>query len=152
MAAQYKAVRRGNVLLQLFDAFIADLHNRAADKTDHVIMVAVGMCHFVAGNAVAEMGFGGKPGIAQELQRPVDGCLPDAGIFFLYMQIEFFERMMPGKVEEGLGNGFALRRRIQPLAPHEVQKGVDGRLRCGFGFFFHATPQGYGSARVRVLM
>ena len=141
MAAQHKAVRRGNLLLQLFDALIADFHDRAADKADHVIMMAVGVGHFVAGNAVAEVGFGGKPGIAQELQGPVDGCLPDAGVFLLDMQIEFFERMMPGKVEKGLGNGLALRRCIQSFTAHEVQKGVDGRLRCGVGFFFHGTPQ-----------
>ena len=138
--AQHETVRRGNVLLQFFNAFVTDFHDFAAGETDHVIMMAVGMGDLVTGNAIAEVGFGGESGIAEKFERAVNGRLPDAGVFFLYMQIEFLKGMMSGKIKKSLGNGLALRRCIQSLATHEIKKGTDGGQCCGVGIVFHGAP------------
>ena len=102
MPAQFEAVFFGHFTLQFFDAGVADFDNFAAVKAHKMVVVAVGLGNFVAGDAVAEVNFHGQTGIAQQLERAVHRCLPDARIAFDHMLIKFFKRVVSGQFKKKL--------------------------------------------------
>ena len=122
MTAQLEAVFFSHFALEFFNARIADLHNFAAVKADKVIVMAVRLGNFVAGDAVAEVDFHGKARIAKQLERTVYGGLADAGIAFDYVLIKFFKRVVPGQFKKSLGYDAALGCGVQAFAAHEIQK------------------------------
>ena len=100
MPQQQETVLLGQLLLQLFDAGIVDLHDLAAGLADDMVVMTVGSGHFVAGDAVAEVDLCRHTGITQEFERPVDGGLADARIQFLDMLIELLQRVVAGELKK----------------------------------------------------
>ena len=100
MPQEHEAVLLGQLLLQLLDTGIVDLDDLAAGLADDVVVVTVGSGHFVAGDAVTEVDLRGHAGIAQELERPVDGGLADARVQLLDMLIELLQRVVAGELKK----------------------------------------------------
>ena len=122
MPQQQEAVLLGQLLLQLFDAGIVDLHDLAAGLADDMVVMTVGSGHFVAGDAVAEVDLCRHTGITQEFERPVDGGLADARVQFLDMLIELLQRVVAGELKKGIGDDPPLGRGVQAFAAHELQE------------------------------
>ena len=104
------------------DARIADFNDLAAIKAHKVVVVAVWLGDFVAGDAVAKVDFHGHTGIAQQFERAVHRGLPNARIALDHMLIKFFKRVVAGQIKKCFGNYAPLGRGIQPFAVHEIQK------------------------------
>ena len=122
MTAQFEAVFFGHFALEFFNARIADFHNLAAVKADKVVVMAVRLGDFVAGDAVAEVDFHGQASIAKQLERAVHGGLTDTGIALDDVLIKFFKRVVPRQFKKGLGYDAALGCGVQAFAAHEIQK------------------------------
>ena len=122
MPTQFKAVIFGHFFLQFFNARIADFYDLAAIKAYQMVVMAVWLGDFVAGDAVAKMDFHGQTGIAQQFERAVHCGLADTRIALDHMLVKFFKRVVAGQFKKSFGNDAPLGCGIQSLAVHEIQK------------------------------
>ena len=103
-----------DLLLELADFLRKELHRTAAVRTDHVVMAAAIVLMLVAGNPVVKGHLAGQSALGQQLQRPVDGGVSDAGIFFLNQAMEFIGREMIAGLKKAAQDGIALGGVLQP--------------------------------------
>lgn len=127
MACEGKTAFSCDVFLPFFNVGIVDFFNFSALEANEMVMVAGGIGHFVAGDVIAEMDFSGKTGFTEELKRPVDCGLTDAGILLGNNLVEFLKRMMPWKIEKCLSNDTSLHCCIHAFALHKGQKIFNSR-------------------------
>ena len=127
MACEGKTAFSCDVFLPFFNVGIVDFFNFSALQANEMVMVAGGIGHFVAGDVIAEMDFSGKTGFTEELKRPVDCGLTDAGILLGNNLVEFLKRMMPWKIEKCLSNDTSLHCCIHAFALHKGQKIFNSR-------------------------
>lgn len=108
-----------DLLLEALDLVVAELDDVAAVDAHEVVVVLVGVGCFVSGGAVSEAARLCEAALDQELQRPIDGGLPDVRMLSANRGVELVDVRVAAVREEGLGNGPALSRDAKP-GPREV--------------------------------
>lgn len=100
MACERIAVLFGKVALKSFDARIEDFLNPAAFEADKMVMMAIGMGHFITGDIVRELDFGSNAGIAKQFECTIDSGLAYSRIFCRHVAIKFIQGMMSRILEK----------------------------------------------------
>lgn len=95
-------------LLQLTHFLREKLHGTATLGADHVVMAAAIVLVFVTSDAIVKRDFAGKSAFCQQLQGPVNGCISNAGVFFLDKPVQFIGGQMIASFEKRTQDGIAL--------------------------------------------
>ncbi len=101
VAGRQVVIATADFLFELADFLRDEFDGTAALGTHHVVVAAAVVLVLIPGNAIVESHFARKSALGQELQRAVDGGVPDAGIFLLYKAMKF----IGGKVVAGFQKG-----------------------------------------------
>ena len=70
---------------------------------------------FVVSEAVAKANFTSQPGFSQELQRPIDGRLSNAGVVLLDQTVKVFAGKMIFRAQKDIENQIALGGAFEPF-------------------------------------
>src|SRR5260370_31294523 len=116
MRSELKSVLGGHLVLNSFQLRRVELDDLSASRADHVIVMLVLVIMLVMGTAIAESRFAGQARISQELQRAIDGGLPDARILFAHQAIEIFARHVTLGAEKYIQDQRALRGSLKALS------------------------------------
>lgn len=129
MPGQCESLGLGELFLEPLNPGIHNLDTASAVAADQMIMMGLAVCGLVARHAVPEIHFPGNPRLAEQLQRPVDGRLPDLGIDLLDKVVKFLRRVVSLALPENVEDQAPLRGELQLFSGEEMEKLISGFLQ-----------------------
>lgn len=128
MAYNVEAEASRDALLLLLDRFVVELEDVPALEADQMVVVLVVAGRLVGCLSFAEATLGGKSTLGQQLEGPVDGGVPDAGVVLPSEAQQFFDTHVTARPEKPLGDDVALTRGLEALFRQEGVKLVHQRV------------------------
>jgi len=113
MLSDFEAMLGSHGVLKCFQFSRKELDDLAALRTDHVIVVLMFVVVFVVRASIAETHFAREPGLGQEFERSIDGCLADSRVFSLHQPVEVFDGEMFFGTQKNIQNEIALGRALE---------------------------------------
>jgi len=126
MALHQEIIFSGYILLKRFDALVLEFEDRAAFRTDQVVVMAVRDLVLVPGKPVRESSLIGQSRIGQQFQGAVDGGITDARVVFLHPEVQFFRAQVLSGIDKNLQDVITLGRGPEPLTRQVFRKLLNG--------------------------
>jgi hypothetical protein len=126
-----EVVFAANFLLQFTNLGGEELNRDSALRANHVVMIAAIELVFVARNTVVKSDLTSQSTFGQQLERAINSCETDLGIFFPGETEKFVGGEMVARLKERAENRVAL---IGMFQPNALQMFIENLLRLTHSF------------------
>ena len=134
---QLKVELFGNLILRPLDDLTVELDQFAANCTDEMVVMLVIVMMLIASTPISEALFTRQSALAEELQRPVDGGVPNRWILLLDEMVEILGAEMALCLEKDKQNQLPLGGLLQSRPPDMLKKYLFLLNEFGHGINFN---------------
>jgi len=115
VAADLELVLPRNILLESFNAFILELYDRAASRTDQMIMMRIWLRMLISRETVIKSPFLGESRFSKQFQCTVNGGVAYTGMYLFDPCVQFLRAQVLACVDKDLEDAVPLACRLEAL-------------------------------------